>query len=306
MIQGQGQLYRRPAHGCLMNTMRGPKQLFESEDRWVTSMGAWFPGERVVLRGQDLFHDLKDLSWMALLLYGITGRILDERQGRLFEGIWVLSTSFPESRLWNNRVAALAGTSRSTGTLGVSAAIAVSEAIIYGHKPLMAAMDFLLHIKNRLDNGADLYQLLNEELDKAKASNRGRPGSGENRQVAMIPGYGRPLTHKDERIQPLMQLAKELRYADGPVVKLAFQVEQALLQSGRNLYMNVAALMAALAADQRLTPRQFYYYVILCFTAGIIPCAIDASIQPAGTFFPLRCNRIQYEGNPRRLWGRHS
>lgn len=306
MIQGQGQLYRRPAHGCLMNTVRGPEQLFESEDRWVTSMGAWFPGERVVFRGQDLFHDLKDLAWMALLLCGITGRSPDERQVRLFEGIWALSTSFPEPRLWNNRVAALAGTSRSTGTLGVSAAIAVSEAIIYGHRPLMAAMDFLLYIKNRLDNGADLYQLLNEEFDKAKASNRGHPGSGKNRQVAMIPGYGRPLIHKDERIQPLMQLAKELGYADGPVVKLAFQVEQALLQSGRNLHMNVAALMAALAADQGLTPRQFYYYVILCFTAGIIPCAIDASRQPAGTFFPLRCNRIQYEGNPRRLWGRYN
>src|SRR5919106_230924 len=88
--------------------MRGPEQLFESEDHWVTSMGAWFPGERVVLRGKDLFHDLKDLSWMALLLFGITGRIPDERQVRLFEGIWALSTSFPEPRLWNNRVAALA------------------------------------------------------------------------------------------------------------------------------------------------------------------------------------------------------
>jgi citrate synthase len=288
------------------NTVRGPRQLFDSEDHWVTSMGASFPGERVVFRGKDLFHDLKDLSWMALLLYGITGRIPDEKQVRLFNGIWMLCTSYPEPRIWNNRVAALAGMSRSTGTLGVSAAIAVSEAIIYGHRPLMAAMDFLLHIKNRLGSGTDLHQLLNEQFDKAKASNRGRPGSGKNRQIAMIPGYGRPVTHKDERIQPLMQLAKELGYADGPIVRLAFQVEQALLQSGRNLHINVAALMAALAADQGLTPRQFYYYVILCFTAGIIPCAIDASRQPAGTFFPLRCNCIQYEGNPRRLWGRHS
>src|SRR5919108_6452472 len=102
----------------MVNTMRGPKQLLENEDRWVTTIGAYFPGERVVFRGKDLFHDLKDLSWMALLLYGITGRIPDERQVRLFNGFWTLCTSYPEPRIWNNRVAALAGNVKKQGTLG--------------------------------------------------------------------------------------------------------------------------------------------------------------------------------------------
>ena len=31
--------------------MEGPKCLLDSEDHWVTSMGGWFPGKRVVFRG---------------------------------------------------------------------------------------------------------------------------------------------------------------------------------------------------------------------------------------------------------------
>ena len=57
----------------------GPEQLFGNEDRWITDMGAWFPGERVVLRGEDLFHDLGRLGWMEPLLCAITGRSLKDR-----------------------------------------------------------------------------------------------------------------------------------------------------------------------------------------------------------------------------------
>ncbi len=266
--------------------MRGPEQLFESEDHWVTSMGAWFPGERVVLRGQDLFHNLKELSWMALLLYAITGRILDERQVRLFEGIWRISSSYPEPRLWNNRIAALAGSARSTGSLGVSVAIAVSEAAIYGQRPLVRAMDFLLRAQEQLNQGANLTDIVRIELKKHRG----------------IAGFGRPVVRTDERIAPLMALVEELGYGDGVYVNLVFEVEKILLEGGWRLHMNVAALDAALVADQGLTVDQFYMYMILCFTAGIVPCAIDTSRQPAGTFFPLRCSRIQYEGKSRRLW----
>jgi citrate synthase len=286
MIQGQGQLYRRPAHGCLTNTMRGPEQLFDSEDRWVTSMGAWFPGERVVFRGQDLFHDLKDLSWMALLIYGITGRVQDEKQVRLFNGIWTLCTSYPEPRLWNNRVAALAGTTRSTATLAISAANAVSEASIYGRRPDIRAIDFLLRTQEQLDRGADLEELIRAEIKKYKG----------------IFGYGRPITPKDERIGPLMALAKELGFSEGSYLKLAFAVEEILLRGRWRLHMNIAAVAAALAADQGLSRREYYHYLVLSFSAGMFACHLDAMNKPEGTFFPLRCDRVAYAGKSRRIW----
>jgi len=268
--------------------MNGPQRLLDHEDHWVTSMGAWFPGERVVFRGKDLFHDLKDLRWMALLLYGITGRMFDENQVRLFEGMWVLSTSYPDPRLWNNRIAALAGTARSTAALAIGAANAVSEASLYGRRPDIRAIDFLLRTQVQLSKGADLEELVTVELKKYRR----------------IFGYGRPVTSKDERIDPMITLARELGFSEGSYVRLAFAVQGILLQGRWRLYMNIAALLAALAADQGLSRHEYYQFMVLSFSGGMFPCYIDALNKPQGTLFPLRCDRIKsVDGKPRRMWG---
>ena len=267
--------------------MSGPERLLNAENNWISNVGACFPGEdRVVFRDHDLFRDLKDLPWMALLLYGITGRLPSPKQVRLFEGIWTLCTSYPDPRLWNNRVAALAGTARSTAALGLSAANAVSEASIYGGRPEVRAIDFLYRIRQQLALGAELLDLLKNEL----------------KEFRTIAGYGRPITHKDERIEPLMALAETLGLSGGAYVKLAFQVEELLITHRFRLQMNIAALAAALAADQGMARREFYHYLILSFSAGITACYIDASEKHVGTLFPLRCTRINYAGNPLRRW----
>jgi citrate synthase len=266
--------------------MKGPKVLLEYEDNWVTEMGAWFPGERVVYRGKDLLWELQDQRWMGLLLYGITGRIFSDKQVKLFEGLWVLSSSFPELRLWNNRVAALAGTARSTASLGLGAAISVSEATIYGRRPDIKAIDFLIRTMDRLSDGVELGDLVRAELTQYRG----------------IPGYGRPIVGVDERIEPIMILARELGFTDGQFVKLAFEIQDILLKGRFRLHMNVAMLAAALAADQGLNRREFYHYTILCFTAGMFPCFIEAATSPEGALFPLRCTRVLYEGKPRRPW----
>ncbi len=266
--------------------MRGPKQLLEFEDHWVTNVGAWFPGERVVFRGKDLFHDLKDLPWMALLIYGITGRIPNEKQVHMFERIWSLCTSYPDPRLWNNRVAALAGTSRSTTALGIAAATAISEGSIYGGRPIIRSIDFLYRTLERIKNGADLEELVRLELKNYKT----------------IYGYGRPVTRKDERIEPVMHLATRLGFADGLYVRLAFDVEKILLHGRWRLHMNIAALVAALAADQGMSQREYYEFVILSFCAGIHACYTDASTKPEGCLFPLRCARIVVQNSKRRGW----
>ncbi|HEY4542485.1 MAG TPA: hypothetical protein VIG66_08960, partial [Noviherbaspirillum sp.] len=75
-------------------------------------MGAFFPGSHVVFRGQNLHIDLKNMDWVELYVFGITGRRFTPEQLRLMHSIWTY-TSYPDVRLWNNRVAALAGSTRS-------------------------------------------------------------------------------------------------------------------------------------------------------------------------------------------------
>ncbi|MCE9685143.1 hypothetical protein LZP73_02810 [Shewanella sp. AS16] len=271
------------------------------EECWKTDLGAWFPGERVVFRGQDLFEELPDLPWMGLLLYGITGKIPTKAQIRLFDGIWALAASFPDPRLWNNRIGALAGTARSTTTLGVGAGVAVSEAVIYGYQPLMGAMESLLAIKARLQNQECLSDILQDKLSP-RPQGSPRPASGKSRCVARLPGYGRPIAARDERIAPLMKLARELGLDQGPMLKLAFEIEATLADMGKSMQMNVVGLMAGFSADQGLSPRQHYQYGVLCFSAGILHCAVDAAKHPPGAFFPLRCSRISYTGPAERRW----
>lgn len=266
--------------------MNGPALLLESEDNWQTRMGAAFGGERVVFRGQDLHVDLKDLSWMELYIFGITGRRFTPTQIKVLNAIWVY-TSYPDPRIWNNRVTALAGTARSTGALGIGAAVAVSEASIYGRRPDIRAIDFFQRAKQRLDAGEKLIALIEEEL----------------RRYRGIAGYGRPLTRTDERIPHMQALLRETGMDGDPYVRLCFDIEKALLDCRLRMHMNIAALYAAVALELGFTPRQYYLFMVPCFVAGMAPCFIEASEKSEGTFFPLRCDRLVYEGRPPRRWG---
>lgn len=248
------------------------------EEYIETRMGGWFPGDRVVYRGKDLHRDLHKLRWMGLLVYGVTGKIYKENQLKMFEALWSLGTSYPDPRLWNNRVAAFAGTTRSLGSLGVSAAVAVSDATIYGFRTNLKTVDFLKRTSKLLEDGNDLHDLIKQRL----------------KTYRYVPGYGRPVVNRDERIAPIMRLAKEYGCADGKYLKLALEIETVVKKWRQS--MNLGAIGAAIVADQGMSSREYYLLSTPSFLAGILPCYVDASEKPAGTILPLRTSRIDYVG----------
>ncbi len=265
--------------------MKGPQILLENEDRLVTNMGGMFPGERVVMRGQDLHVDLADMDWMALYLYSITGRRFSAIQLKALNGLWKI-TSYPEPRIWNNRVTALAGTSRSTGVLGITAGMAVSEAGIYGRRASIRAIDFLVRTKKAVDQGAALLECITREL----------------KNYRNIYGYGRPVAREDERLPHMLNLVNETGLERGPYVQMALEIERLLLQGRWRMHMNFSALASAIACEMGLSPREYYLFMIPCFVAGMLPCFIEACEKIEGSFFPLTCERINYEGAAQRRW----
>ncbi|MFC5303220.1 hypothetical protein [Azospira restricta] len=267
--------------------MNGPQSLQAAVGRLKTRMGAFFPGSHVIFRGHDLHAELKDMDWIELYVFGITGRRFTAEQLRLMHALWT-TTSYPDARIWNNRIAALAGSARSTGNLGLAAALAVSEAHIYGRGNEVQAISFFLATRRALDAGGELADCLRREM-----ATYGR-----------IAGYGRPLVNADERIAPIMALAGTLGLADGPHLALAFAVEQHLLASGRNLRMNYGAVVSAFGADLGMSPREFYLFMFPSFLAGMPPCFIEAAGKMEGGLFPLPCSGIDYAGVPRRSWVR--
>ncbi len=147
-------------------------------------------------------------------------------------------------------------------------------------------MDFLLRAVRCVEDGGALAEFVEQEL----------------RAYRGIAGYGRPLTAADERIGPVMALARELGCADGIHVRTAFDVEEILRRGRWRLCMNIAALAAALVADQGMSLEEYHQYSVLMFSGGMFPCYQDARAKPEGAFFPLRCDRIDYRGPARRTW----
>jgi hypothetical protein len=270
----------------MTSKFHGPELLQRNVGRVKSSVGGAFIGSHVVFRGKDLHAELAEASWMDLYLFGITGRRFAEAQLRLFEAIWTY-TSYPDARIWNNRVAALGGSSRSTGSLAVSAALAVSEAVIYGRGIDIRASDFLRRTQAHVAAGGELGPWVKREL-------------AERRSLA---GYGRPISNqRDERLEPILSLARSLGLADGPHLQLAHDIERFLLESRLRMSANYAAICAALTADMGLSPREHYLYVSVAFVAGMLPCYIDAAARPAGTFVPLPCDGVAYQGAAKRTW----
>lgn len=259
--------------------------LLDAEDCLKTHKGAWIVGEKVIFQGYDLHIDLADIDWMELYLLGITGRRFTSEQLKLLNAIWVY-TSFPDPRIWNNRICALAGSARSSGALGVSAALGVSEANIYGGQPFIRAIEFFQRTQRNLENGEQLEHLVKSEI--------------ETRRI--IPGYGRPIQQDDERIPYIMNKARSVGLHNGKFVRMAFAVETYLKANYKGVRMNYGGIMAALCADLGFTPREYYLWTIPTFLAGMLPCYIDAIEKPEGSFLPLRCTRIAYAGPSRRQW----
>lgn len=264
--------------------MNGPELLQETMDCLKTRMGACFPGSRAVFRGHDLHAELGGMDWMELYVFGITGRRFSAEQVRLLHAMWVY-TSYPDTRIWNNRVAALAGSVRSTPTLALSAALAVSEAVIYGGHAFVRGIDFLQQAQKRVAQGEQLAEVVRAEV-----------------KARRIYGFGRPINSADERIPWLLALARELNLDQGPHLRLAFEVEDVLLSIHEALRMNYAGLMAAMAADMGFSLREFHLFVFPAFLAGMPPCFIENAQRPEGTLFPLSCAHIRYGGPPKRRW----
>jgi hypothetical protein len=248
-------------------------------------VGAAFLGSHAIFRGKDLHADLGDWPWMAVYLLGVTGRTFGDAELQLLEAIWTY-TSYPDARIWNNRVAALAGSSRSPGALGLSAALAVSDAGIYGLGPCTRAIDFLYRARTEVLAGAELGPQVQKELALHRS----------------LGGYGRPMISADERIEPLLDLARSLGFADGPYLKLAHAIEEYLLASRYRMRMNYAGVVAGLCADLGMSPRDAYFYLFPVFLAGMVPCYLDASEGTEGTLLPLPCGGVSYSGRPRRTW----
>lgn len=260
------------------------ERLLETEKHWLTTKGKAFLSERVVMHGKDLHRDLGDSEWLHLYVFALLGRDPGRNVAKLLNAIWV-STGYPDASIWPNHVTALASTVRSTASLSLMAGMSVSEASIYGRRPEVRALDFYYRAGAFCDSGGKLADFIDSEKAKGRT----------------LFGFGRPLANTDERIPFMLSKAKEYGLDGGRYLKMAFDVH-AYLYEKFGFSMNVAAIHAALAADIGLTTKEYQLFMSPCFIAGMVPCYQEVSERPEGSFFPVRCANVVYEGPAKRRW----
>jgi hypothetical protein len=268
--------------------MNGPDFLKQHEGILRTTFGGCMPGSRAVFRGLDLHSEFKNSSWMELHIYGITGRRLTPNQLRVLEGLWTCS-SYPDSRLWNNRIATLAGSVRSPGGMGYCGALASSDTQIMGRQVDQAIADFLWRACKRVNAGEDLETIVREERERVK----------------IIKGYGRPVaqTQVDERLPFTIALLEREGITQGDHFKLMFEIELALAKVvGRKLPITYAAVVTAVTLDMGFHPNECYLFDMLIFFAGFGPCYLDGLKREEGVSFVISCEKLRYDGVKPRKW----
>lgn len=262
--------------------------LEQYEGPLLTRAGQAFPGQRAVFGGHDLHSTFEHADWIDLYLFGICGKRLPAAQLKILQSIWVY-TSYPDARLWCNRVGALTATTRGTGAQALAAGIVASEAGLYGFGPETAIADFLVRALAAVKDGADLEQLVTAELAQRRH----------------MMGFGRPIAadYVDERIPVTLSKMEHEGVPIGPYVKLAFDLERVLERvTGKRLPMTFATLLVAVPLDFGLTAQQCYLYLLPSFVGGMLPCYAEALERPPGATFVQRCERIAYAGKAPRSW----
>jgi hypothetical protein len=261
-------------------------KMYDFEDSWTSCMGGLKLGEGAIFRSKDVFSELKNWDWITMQYYCVTGREPSENSIKFLNWLFCICFNYADPRIWNNRVAALAGTVSSTAQLAVSACSAVSEAKIYGGSAALRAVDFLFRAEKKINAGCDLEELIRDELKQNK----------------VVFGFGRPVSNKDERVKPALITLEELNLHNRKYILFAKEINEVLVNSRYKLRFNIGGVYAAFCADEGFTPKEAYYLLVACFYIGHLACYMDSESKPEGLFFPLRCDRISYEGVKFRQW----
>jgi len=252
-----------------------------------TKKGGWVIGEAVYNHGYSMLDDLvgKD-SYFQVLFLNVTGRRPERRLADWLEALFIC-LSWPDSRIWCNQVGSLAGTMQSSPVAAVSAGILASDARMYGPGVVLSGTRFIQEARLQQKQGKTASDIVEEYLGK----NRGN--------LPVIPGYVRPIANGDERVEAMERVTEALGFQKGKHLSLAFAIQVVMLEKYQE-GMNVLGYAVAFLCDQRLSSKEIHRLLAGWVSSGVHGCYAEAADNPPESFFPLRCDDMDYQGPPPR------
>lgn len=264
----------------------------EAGDHWSarrgrirSSKGGWIIGEGVSSHGYDLLNDLVGhASFFQVLALNVTGRMPEPRLGQWLEATFIC-LSWPDPRIWCNTVGALGGQLRVSPVAAVTAGCLASDSALYGPGTVCSTVEFLEQARLSIGAGSSI-----EDFVENHCVVRGR---------LLAPGFARPIASGDERVEVMQALSERLGYEIGPMLQLAYDIED-YLQSRYGERLNLGGYMCAFLLDLGYSAQEGYRLYSLSVNSGVHACYTEYRDQAPDQFLPLRCDDIEYTGVPER------
>ncbi|MGD9365323.1 MAG: hypothetical protein PVH87_06470 [Desulfobacteraceae bacterium] len=226
------------------------------------------------------------VSYFQLLILNATGRLPDRPVADWLEAT-ICCVSYPDARIWCNHIGSLGGTMQATPIAASCAGLLATDSRLYGPLSVVNSAKFITEALSLKKAGMDVEAIV-ETLP------RRRPDG-----TLMIPGFNRPVASGDERIPLLEKLTKNLGFEIGAHLTLAYEIE-GIISKKYNEYMNSGGYRAAFLSDQGYSSQEIYRIISIYMNVGITACYSEAADQPGESFFPLRCDDVDYQGKPPR------
>lgn len=252
---------------------RGSKSLMTDAERravWTTGVTRIEPNS-VAVRGHDIAGLMGHTSFGATVYLILTGKLPDEKVGRLMDAILVSSIDHgatPPSCLAARTVASTGASLSASVAAGIMSINrhhggAIEDAARYLATLLAKAK--ALTTSAPADFTAALDAIATEEVTRIKSS-------GDR-----ISGFGHRIHTKDPRTARLFELAAVAGLSDrGPThMAAARAVERAFAAIGRPLPINVDGALGAILADLGMDPRVFNGIFMIARTPGLVAHVVE-------------------------------
>jgi citrate synthase len=259
----------------------------EQRGKIKSKKGGWKIGKKVECHGLDMMEDVVGkFSYMQVVILNATGKIASKKLADWFEAIHIC-LSWPDSRVWCNRVGALGGSAGASSVASASAGLMAADSRSYGIRPIMDGVDFIKHAYNSVSCGVTIEEFVVHEIN----SKGGKPH---------LMGFARPVVKGDERIVVLERLSKRLGFERGEHLKLAYQIES-ILDRDFGESMNLNGYVSAFLSDQGYSAIDIYRIFSVVLSSGVVACSVDYADRDHGSFAPMRVDDIDYTGEEFRV-----
>jgi len=244
--------------------------------------GGWRIGSGITTHGFSLLDDIhRKCSVFQVMIMNVTGKLPERRLADFVEGLFIC-LSWPDPRIWCNKMGVFSAMTRSSATAAIAAGGLAGDSRMYGAGTGPAIEAFIVQAYQHTVDGEQGVADFIED-------NAYRGGK------LFAPGFARPLAKGDERIPAMRRYAQQLDFEVGPYERMANEMEDYLSRKeGEGL--NLSGYFTVFMKDRGYTIEEIMGIAAWSVSTGVYAAYFEYSKEPPEAFLSLKVDDIDYAG----------